>query len=462
MFASLFRLLDRSRRPAAQWKVKHRATPNLEALEERWVPSTTNDVLSMQSLLDPGFNSLNTAPAVAATNTPTTPTQQVTCTFTPFTTGGSQTQSVAQFNPSLGTLNSVQIILNGKLTSDVQVENLDAAPSTVNAQVNGNLSLHGPGGTLVSVSPSIVDNNSALSAYDGTLDYAGTSGHDFGSQSASAQKSITLTSNLSPWVGNGKVNLAEGGQSSSTVSGSGNEQVHISSDASGTVTVIYHYTPKPQTPPPAPPPAPPPSPPPCENMSPPPAPPPSPPPCHDTSPPPASPPPSGPASINGLVYVAPSQTAAYDPSDPAAKNVTVTLTGVTLTQQQVSETAQTDPNGGYHFTGLQPGVYAVTDQPIPSGYTGGAATLGNFGGVVSNGQILLALPQGGDAANYDFGLVLPAPNVGPTSAPTPSPSASPTASPPPSDPTPPASAAADPAPVLSKRALLGDGWQSLG
>lgn len=459
MFASLFRLFDRSRRPAAQWKANHRATPNLETLEERWVPSTANDVLSMQSLLGSGFNSLSTAPAIAATNTPTTPTQQVTATFTPFTTGGSQTQSVAQFNPSLGTLNSVQIILNGKLTSDVKVENLDAAPSTVNAQVNGNLSLSGPGGNLLSVSPSIVDNNSALSAYDGTLDYGGTSGHNFGAQSASAQKSITLTNNLSSWVGNGNVALSEAGQSSSTVSGSGNEQVHICSDASGTTTVIYHYTPKPQTPPPAPPPAPPPSPPPCENMSPPPAP----PPCNDMSPPPASPPPSGPASITGFVYVAPSQTAAYDPSDPVAKNVAVTLTGVTLTQQQVSETTQTDPqNGSYHFTGLQPGVYAVTDQPIPSGYTGGAATLGNFGGVVSNGQMLLALPQGGDAANYDFGLVLPAPNVGPTSAPTPNSTPSPTASQPPSNSTPPASAAADPAPVLSKRALLGDGWQSLG
>lgn len=443
MFATLFRFLNRSRRPASQWKTKHRAMPSLEALEERWVPSATNDALNMQAFLGSGFNALNTPPAATTNSTPT-PTQQVTATFTPFTTGGSQTQSVAQFDPSLGTLNSVEIILNGKLSSDVKVENLDAAPSTVNAQVNGNLSLHGPGGTLVTVSPSIVDNSTALSAYDGTTDYGGTSGHDFGEQSASAQKSVTLTSNLSAWEGNGNVALSEAGQSTSTVSGSGNEQVNICSEASGTGTVIYHYTPKPLTPPPAPPPAPPPSPPPC------------------MSPPPVSPPPSGPASINGLVYVAPSQTSTYDPSDPAAKNVTVTLTGVTLTQQQVSETATTDPNGSYNFTNLQPGVYALTDQPIPSGFTGGAATLGNFGGTVSNGQMLLALPQGGAAVNYDFGLVLPAPNVGPTSSPTPSPSPSPTASQPPSNPTPPAAAAADPIPFLSKRSLIGDGWQSLG
>lgn len=451
MFASLFRLLDRSRRSSAPWKTKHRAVPSLEALEERWVPSTAGDALTMQSLLGAGFNSLNTPPA-SATNTNATPTQQVTATFTPFTTGGSQTQSVAQFDPSLGTLNSVQIILNGKLTSDVKVENLDAAPSTVNAQVNGNISLQGPGGTtLLSVSPSIVDNSTSLSAYDGTLDYAGTSGHDFGDQSSTAQKSITLTNNLSAWEGKGNVALTEAAQSSSTVSGSGNEQVHICSEGSGTATVIYNYTPKPQSPPPAPPPSPPPSPPPCDNMSPPPA-----------SPPPASPPPSGPASINGFVYIAPTQSATYDPSDPVPGKATVTLTGVTLTQQQVSETATTDPKtGSYNFANLQPGVYAVTDQPIPTQFTPGAATLGNYGGVLSNGQMLLALPQGGDAVNYDFGLFLPsAPSVAPTSSPTASPSASPSASPPPSDPTP-ATPVTLPL-VISKRSLLGDGWQSLG
>ncbi|MGH7222342.1 MAG: choice-of-anchor E domain-containing protein, partial [Gemmataceae bacterium] len=169
--------------------------PRLEALEERWVP-TTGSTLSMQSLIGTGVNALNTPPATTtSTTTTTTPTQQQTATFTAFTTGGSQTQSVAQFNPSLGTLNSVQVILNGTLSSDVKVENLDAAASTVNAQVNGNLTLQGPGGSqLLSVAPTITENSTSLTAFDGTLDYGGTSGHDFGEQSASAQQSITLTS----------------------------------------------------------------------------------------------------------------------------------------------------------------------------------------------------------------------------------------------------------------------------
>lgn len=439
MFDSLLRMLGGGRHSAVRAKAKNHVVPSLEALEERWVPSTISSP-SMHSLLGTGFTTLSTPTTNPPSNSSSTPDQQVTAAFTPFKTGGSETQSVAQFDPSLGTLNSVQVLLNGKLTSDVKVENLDNAPSTVNAQVNGNLSLQGPNGTLLSLAPTLTENTTSLSAYDGKLDYGGTSGHDFGARSASARKSIALTNNLSAWEGNGKVDLTETAQSSSTVSGSGNEQIHIASEGSGTVTVIYDYTPKPQSPPPAPPPAPP-APPPCPCE------------CHET-------PPSGPAAISGLVYVAPNSSDPYDPSDPGANNVTVTLTGITLTQQQVTQTTTTDPNGSYQFTDLQPGIYALTDQPVPSQYTAGTTMLGSLGGVANNGELILALPQGGDAANYDFGLVLAAPNVTPTSPPPiPSP---PPISPPPA-PAPAPTPSVDPLPVVvSKRSLLGDGWQSLG
>jgi hypothetical protein len=439
MLASLIRFLTRSRPSTQRTKPKARIVPSLEALEERWLPSTTAGV---NALLD----------TVAASST-AAQTQQAAATFSSFTTGGSQTQSLAQFNPALGTLNSVQIVFNGTLNSDVKVENLDAAPATVNAQVNGNLSLQGPGGTtLLSLTPAIRDNSTSLSAFDGTLDYGGTSGHDFGLQSASAQKSITLTNNLSAFEGGGNVSFTESAQSSSTVSGSGNEQVHISSAAAGGVTVIYHYTP---TPPPAPPAAPPPAPPPV-------SPPASPPPCNDGTPP------SGPASIEGIVYVDSGNSGQYQASDPAAKNVTVTLTGVTLTQQTVTQTATTAADGSYSFTGLLPGIYSLNDLPVPSQYSAGAATLGSYGGQVSNGQLLLALPQGGDAMNYDFGLV----PIPPPAAPPPATSPGAGQSPPPAAP-PPAAPPASPAPAdpggafnpalgLSKRSLIGDGWQSLG
>lgn len=466
MFGSLFRFLNRPVRSTSRTrtKTKRHVVPTLEALEERWVPTAG---LSPQAFLGSSAMSALSAPPVANTTSTTTTvtqqsataTQQVSATFAAFTTGGNETQSVAQFNSSLGTLNSVQIILNGNLTSDVKVENLDAAPSTVNAQVNGNLSLQGPGGsTLLSVAPTITENSTSLAAFDGTLDYGGTSGHDFGAQSASAQQSISLTSNLSAWEGSGNVSLTETAQSSSLVSGSGNEQVNIASEGSGSVTVIYNYTPTPPPAPPAPPASPPVS-------------------------PPASPPctaPTGPATIEGIVYADSGNTGHYQQSDTGVSNVTVTLSGVTLAGQSVSETTTTAANGTYSFTGLQTGIYSLSDQPIPSQYTAGAATVGSLGGDVSHGQLILALPQGGDGMCYDFGLV-PTP---PPASPPPSPPSTPPASPPPptinvtplpppapvsppSSPSPaPAtptdpSAPADPGLLPSKRSLLGDGWQSL-
>jgi hypothetical protein len=144
---------------------------------------------------------------------------------------------------------------------------------------------------------------------------------------------------------------------------------------------------------------------------------------------------------------------------------TVTLTGTTLRGQKIAESATTGTDGHYSFTNLDPGAYTLSDLPIPASYTAGAATLGNFGGVLANGELVLALPQGGNAHQYDFGLLQAAPNVGPSSPPpvqSPPPVAptSGSTSPPPSTPT--STDPGNPPPTLSKRSLLGDGWQSLG
>jgi hypothetical protein len=488
--------------------------PSLEALEERWVPSATGGTLSMQSLLGSNFSSLSSPPTTNA-NLPTTPsaaqTQSVTATFAPFTTGGSATQTVAQFDPSLGTLNSIQIILNGKLTSDVKVENLDSAASDVSAQVNGNLTLQGPGSLSASVTPSI-NEDTTLSASDGTLDYGGSSGKDFGDQSAQASQTIDLAAgnnDLSAWIGTGAVSLTELAQSTSTVSGSGNEQVHINSEGSGTVQVIYSYTPAPPAVPPAVPPA---SPPPCDN---------SPPAVPPAAPPPVSPPatcttPTGPGSLTGIVYVDAGKLNQFAQGDPGVPGVTVNIHGTTVTGQSVNLTTTTGQDGTYSFTNLQAGLYALTDQLTTAQqaqFQSGAETLGSLGGAIVGNEMIVAIPQGGNGMCYDFGVdpppvspplapppvspplspppvspplspppiapppappasppplspppVSPPPLSPPPVSPPPAPPPSPPPAPPPSPPPapPPSLPPFDPSVGLSKRSLLGDGWQSLG
>jgi hypothetical protein len=532
MFESLFRFLGRAGRPAARARAKKNVVPNLETLEERWVPSTSGTP-SLQSFLGTGSAMLGTPPG-SNTVAPTTQTQNVT--FASFKTGTSESQTVQQFNATQGQLQSVQIILNGSMTSHVKVENFDGAAANINAQVVGNLQLQGPGFQALTGNTHLTD-TAALTAFDGTLDYAGTSGRDFGEQTDSVQQSVTLTnpSALAAFIGTGSVTLTELAQASSTVTGSGNEQVHICSEAGGTAEVIYTFTPTPPAPPPLapppcmnPPPAPPPlapppvSPPPCQSpppQAPPPAPPPlapppvSPPPCMSPppqtpppapppvpqSPPPVSPPPcetpSGPASLGGIVYVDANFLGHWVSTDAAPAPMAVHLTGVTLTQQTVSQTVMTDANGHYSFTNLQPGTYTLTDQPIPSQYLAGAETLGSLGGVIQGNQMIVAVPQGADGMCYDFGLVTPPappplapppappPCMSPPPAPPPAPPplAPPPVSPPPAPPplapppvspppAPPPSPPPSPPPppplpfdpIPSKRSLIGNGWLSLG
>src|SRR6185437_14036805 len=271
----------------------------------------------------------------------------------------------------------------------------------VNAQVNGNLTLQGPGFNPLSVTPSI-NESTTLSAYDGTLDYGGTSGHDFGDQSAQASKTITLAASendLAAWIGSGTVSLTETAQSSSMLSGSGNEQAHLCAEGSGNVKVIYSYTPAPPAPSSPPPVSAPP-----RDIPPPHSPPPtSPPPVvtpPPSNPPPASPPttctpPSGPGSLTGIVYVDAGHSGHYVQADTGVPNVQVNLNGTTLTGQTVSLTTTTAANGSYSFTNLQPGIYSLTDQQ-PSQYLPGTETLGSLGGAIVGNQMIVAMPQGGD------------------------------------------------------------------
>jgi hypothetical protein len=456
-------------------------TPRLEALEERWVPSATDGTMSLQGLLG-GTSTLSNPPVAGSTpttdtNAPPAPsgtqTQTATATFTAFKTGGSETQTVAQFNPSLGTLTGVQIIFNGQLSSDVKVENLDGAASNVNAQVHGNLTLQGPGFQAVSVSPAI-NESTTLSADDGTLDYGGSSGKDFGSQSAQASKTIDLTAgsnDLSAWIGAGAVSLTGGAQSTSTVSGSGNQQVHIDSTGGGTVQVIYSYTPA--APPVAPPAAPPPVSPPC-NSPPPVAPPAAPPPITCTTP-------TGPGSLAGLVYVDAGHLNHYVQGAAGLQGVTVNLHGTTVAGQSVNKTTTTGADGSYNFTNLQAGLYSLTDQLTPqqqTQYQPGAETLGSLGGAIVGNEMIVALPQGAEGMCYDFGTdpqspppaspppLAPPPLAPPLATPVTPPLATPPVSPPPVSP-PPSDPGIPSIPFipqvgLSKRSLLGNGWQSLG
>jgi hypothetical protein len=463
-----------------------RLTPAIEALEDRWLPSTisglvyfdgNNDGIHQSNeagiagntiqLYDSSGNLLATTStdstgrytfATNPTVAPTAGTQEVDATFAPALTNSSQSQSVAQFNPALGTLSSVEIIYNGTLTSDLKVENDDSAPATITGAVTGNLSLQADD-LPSAVQTTVTNNNSAsLAATDGTNDFAGPSGRDFGSQSNSGTKDMTFSASntdLSGFIGTGNVSLTQTAQVTSSVSGAGNLLASVGSQASGQVRVIYHY----------------------ESGA------------------PLAPgdytvvQPNDPAgyvhgletadnvsaipgsdklnsiavqltnsdslnnnfgerklsSISGNVYFDANGDSRFDAGDQPLAGVTLNLTGTDDLGNQISGSTQTAADGSYQFNGLRSGSYAI-NVVQPSGYLAATNSAGNLGGTVSGNSISVNVPWSSTGTDYDFGEAKP-----PSQAPGGN-------TLPPNGTTPDAPSG----PMLSKRDFIGGAWTKWG
>jgi hypothetical protein len=401
--------------------------------------------------------------AVAA---PTTETKTVT--FGTTKTDWTQTQGVDQFDPSLGTLTGVEIINDASLASQIKFESLDGAQATVTGTVAGTVTLTGAGASSL-VTDTSADETFQAGAFDGTPDFAGASGHDFGSKSANASKSITLTnpSDLAAFTGTGQVSLTETAHATSSATGAGNLLTQINSTASAQVRVIYHYTPTK---------------------------------ClqagnytivEATQPPgymdgkesqngvvlastlgtdtihvdvipsvtPLTTPDQPtfqsltndfakvkPASVSGFVYVDPNNNGIMEAGEPPIPGTTITLTGSDDTGANVGTTAQTAVDGSYFFGNLRPGQYWLTETQ-PAGFLDGKTTVGSLGGFAVPNQMSLTINPGNAGINYNFGeLPVPVTGIG---NPDPPPVQPPPVPPPPTQP-----------PAINKRMFLASSFRA--
>jgi protocatechuate 3,4-dioxygenase beta subunit len=347
---------------------------------------------------------------------PTTLTRTASVPDSP--TDWTQTVSIAQFNPSLGQLTSIDVINADTFTSHIRVESLDSAPSTITATVSGALTLSGP------AVASLLTNSSAsqtfqATAFDGTIDFGGTSGHDFGSQTAPGSNQITLTNatDLAQFLGTGSVSFTEVTRATSSASGAGNLLTQINSSASAHLSVVYHYIPSNAIRP-----------------------------GNYTILQVTGPAgylngkvssngniiPSGltsriipitvtgpnlpnndfgelkPSTIGGYVYVDANNNGIKDNGEVGIGGVIVTLTGQNDLGTAISLSQTTAADGSYQFASLRPGTYTVTEAQ-PTAYLDGKDALGSLGGQLSNDQIGgIALSQGSSGVNYNFGELTPA------------------------------------------------------
>lgn len=444
MFPSFFHPPARGRRSSPRGRTK----PGIEVLENRLVPSTiagfVYDDLNNNGIMDPGEKAFagntvelhNAAGALLATAVtdanghyaftvdPTISTAPATkeydAAIQDARTDYTKSVSVRQFDPSLGTLTGVEIVNEGTFTSAIKIESLDNAPSQVNATVSGTLTLTGPGVNALVTSPENTESTS-VGAFDGTTDFSGASGHDFGTKSATGSQSAMLNAagnDLSAFIGTGQVSLTETAHATSSAGGPGNLLSLIHSTASGNVRVIYHYTPsnalrpgtytlvQPNEPP--------------GTLD-----------GKDTSDNVTPIPGSDrtdtitvnlggdqlnnnfgelePSSLSGFVYHDHNDNGVKEAGDEGLGGVTVNLTGTDDRGDAVSLSQQTAADGSYQFGQLRPGTYSLTKATHPDGFIDGTNTVGTQGGqLAGNSFTAISLPPGVSGKNNNFAEILPA------------------------------------------------------
>ena len=361
--------------------------------------------------------------AFATDNTISTAPQTLSSTYTVPTQATNFTAplDVASFDASLGTLTQVDVTYTGTLNSALKAENTSTTSGQViGATATGQFALTGPG---VNVLAPITLNDGTFNAgpFDGVIDFAGTSGHDFGTQTQSISQTVSLTSaaDLAPYVGaaGGTVPFALTANGQTAETGGGNTYYSAQTTASAQVTVVYHYIPS-------------------NALA----------PGNYTIVQPVEP--SGtldgkfsrngvvlppglpntipvtltnsnlpnndfgelkPADISGYVYYDVNNDGLKEPSEPGIPNVLVVLSGTNDQGNPVHAQTLTNSSGAYDFPGLRPGTYATSEPTQPAGYTDGLDTKGNVTPIPgSNTTDLIpgiVVGSGGVAPNNNFGEI---------------------------------------------------------
>jgi len=184
---------------------------------------------------------------------PITSTQTVSSGVISNIKGTSGALDFAQFNHSLGTLLSVEVLLYSDLDSSFAVENKGGRATTFVLTSKSKVSLDAGGLFSIGAVENNYSGSFAALKYDNLLDHAGTSGATVTvSNQHGAPTSVVLTdaSSLSAFTGNGFVHTTASGVGTTKITASGNIDTIASSSYSAYGKVIYTYAlpvPEPET-----------------------------------------------------------------------------------------------------------------------------------------------------------------------------------------------------------------------
>lgn len=165
-------------------------------------------------------------------------------------TNWNMSPTLPQWDPALfpgQTLQSVKLTVKGTVEGDARVESTDGSAATVNFAVAATITATAPGGLIVNVLP-LAGGSFNATAFDGTLDFGGTSGQSLLNLTNQATISNMLTDppdNLSAYIGNATISVPTVAVGSSSASGAGNLFSSFRTEAGAMLTIEYTFVPAP-------------------------------------------------------------------------------------------------------------------------------------------------------------------------------------------------------------------------
>ena len=114
-------------------------------------------------------------------------------------TNWTQSLTVPQFDPALGTLQSVKFTLGSHVEGSAKFESLDAASATVTMKMAATVRLSRLDATAIVATTPTSTTVDTVARFDGTIDFDGTSGKTYPSLFADASESYTSPPPIPPW-----------------------------------------------------------------------------------------------------------------------------------------------------------------------------------------------------------------------------------------------------------------------
>lgn len=171
--------------------------------------------------------------------------------FGPATTNWSSSLTLPKWDPALfpgQTLTGVSFTLNGSVSGSAKFESLDASPATVNMNLQATITLTDPSSNVLATVIPVASTSDLVSAFDGAIDFGGTSGVSYPALSGSNSASGS-SGNLPLFTGSGNIVLPISASGTSSGSGAGN-LITVFATAAGadaSVTYTYQAVPEPST-----------------------------------------------------------------------------------------------------------------------------------------------------------------------------------------------------------------------